>query len=285
MIFTIKNIASRNLEDRLFDKLNKNLHNKFSEDLMDKIEFHSHEQQDEFIYNLFGKKRNGFFLDISCGNPIIGSNTYSLEKYQGWQGFCFDISDCESMFEWSKKRTSRFIQSDATSPELTNFLLGAIPNGTVVDYVSLDVDAAGTNLALLALQRVLEAGVKFKAMTFEHECYIHGPGIRDQASAMLQSQGYIPLFSDVKLWIENNPSASFEDWWIHPEYFDQSVQSAGGDQLYYFECIEKLKQSMKNEYEGTHACSRAWPDEYRLFWNEGEERQLKDLFARMTPRG
>jgi hypothetical protein len=271
----------------MIDKLNKHLHNSLRGFLMNDIEFHSHEQQDEFIYNLFGKKRNGFFLDVSCGNPIIGSNTYTLEKWMGWQGFCFDISDVERTHNWSQKRTSRFIQEDATSPNLTSFLLGAIPNGTVVDYISLDVDAAGTNLALPTLKRILEAGVKFKAMTFEHECYIHGPNTRDQASVLLQAQGYIPLFSDVRHWmggIGDDSAASFEDWWIDPTQFDSKVLDAVGEGLYYFECVEKLKKSVGNEYQGTHACSRAWPDEYKLFWNEGEESQLRDLFTRMESR-
>ena len=43
------------------------------------VKFYSHEQQDEFIFNLFGAKRGGSFLDISCSHPVVGSNTYTLE--------------------------------------------------------------------------------------------------------------------------------------------------------------------------------------------------------------
>lgn len=255
---------------------------------MDKIDFHSHEQQDEFVYNLFSNYRNGFFLDISCGNPVIGSNSYALEKYKGWQGLCFDLSDFETTHQWSKHRTSRFIQVDATSPALTSFLLGAVPQGLAVDYISLDVDANGTNLALPALIKVLEAGVRFKAMTFEHECYIHGTGIRDQARAVLTSQGYVPLFEDVRLWaggLQDDSQWSFEDWWIDPAHFDPRVLDAKDSGLYYFECVEKLKNTLGNKYTATHHCSRAWPNEYDLFWNQNEEQQLKGLFSLMTLRG
>ena len=89
---------------------------------MKHIEFHSHEQQDEFIFNLFGQKTSGTFLDISCGNPIIGSNSYTLEKYNGWRGIGFDIGDAESLFQWSQKRQSKFVQMDATSAQLTEYL-------------------------------------------------------------------------------------------------------------------------------------------------------------------
>jgi hypothetical protein len=254
---------------------------------MQNIEFHSHEQQDEFIFNLFEQKQNGFFLDISCGNPKIGSNTYSLEKYRGWTGFGFDISDVEATHNWSQHRNSKFVQMDATSPHLTNFLIANVPKDTVVDYISLDVDAAGTNLALQTLHRVVASNIKFKAMTFEHECYIHGQTIRDEASNILEGLGFVPLFADVRLWmggVGDDSAATFEDWWVHPDYFDPKVLEAQDQGLYYFECVEKLKSVLGNQYQGTHNCSRAWPEEYNMYWHEQERQQLTDLFNRMTPR-
>jgi hypothetical protein len=86
------------------------------------IEFFSHEQQDEFAYNLFGGKTNGTFIDLACANPIIGNNTYSLEKYCGWTGWCFDIVDVERRDQWSSKRQTKFYQIDATSAEFAVFL-------------------------------------------------------------------------------------------------------------------------------------------------------------------
>jgi hypothetical protein len=54
------------------------------------------------------------------------------------------------------------------------------------------------------------------------------------------------------------------------------------DGLYYFQCIEKLKQTLKNQYKASHNCSRAWPEEYRLFWNEEEMNFQKEFFRKMT---
>jgi hypothetical protein len=254
---------------------------------MNKIQFHSHEQQDEFIFNLFGQKRNGVFLDIACGNPIIGSNTYTLEKLFGWSGFGFDIGDCEGAHQWSEHRKAKFVRSDATAPELTEFLKANIPVDMVVDYISLDVDAANTNLAFKALERVIASGIRFKAMTFEHEYYIHGEDIRTPARELLESQGYIRLFEDVRHWaggISDDSTSYFEDWWIDPQYFDATVINAGGSGLYYFECVEQLKEAMGNEYEAQHRCCRAFPDEYDLYWHDAERAQIADLFSRITPR-
>lgn len=254
---------------------------------MNKIEFHSHEQQDEFVYNLFNQKKDGFFLDISCGNPVIGSNSYALEKYCNWSGIGIDLRDCEQEFQWSKERTARFERIDATSDALTDFLKTNVPANTVVDYISLDVDAAGTNLAFKALEKVLAANIRFKAMTFEHEYYQHGDQIQNPARELLESHGYIRLFEDVRLWsggTQDDSSWSFEDWWIDPQYFSQELIKNTKSNLYYFQCIEHLKKLQNNEYSATHRCSRGWPEEYDLFWNEDEKDQLKQLFKNYKER-
>jgi hypothetical protein len=251
------------------------------------ITFHSHEQQDEFIYNLFGQKQNGFFLDISCSTPRIGSNTYALEKYCGWTGIGFDLLNIEEMHQWSTYRTSKFIQADATSAELTELLKNNVPADTVVDYISLDVDAAGTNLAFLALQRVVASGIKFKAMTFEHENYIHGDKIRAPARALLESLGYVRLYEDVQYWdvgADTGQNMRFEDWWIHPDYFSDKIVKSTKSDLYYYQCVDHLKELMGHEYEATHVCSRGWPEEYSLYNHSSEQSTLSSILPNVPPR-
>jgi len=249
---------------------------------MQNIEFHSHEQQDEFIFNLFQKKQNGFFLDIACGNPVIGSNTYTLEKYCGWTGFCFDTMKNSTWSEW---RTSPLINMDVTSEDMVDFLISNIPTSKVIDYISLDVDADGVNLSSLALKRILQSNVKFKAMTLEHESHLHGEYVQNRTVHLLEERGFVPLFKNVHLWsggVDDDSNAQFEDWWIHPDYFSKSILQMQEDGLYYFQCIEKLKQTLKNQYKASHNCSRAWPEEYRLFWNEEEMNFQKEFFRKMT---
>lgn len=249
------------------------------------IEFHSHEQQDEFIYNLFKGKTNGTFLDISCGNPRVGSNSYTLEKFCDWSGFGFDIIDVDERDGWCNIRDAQFVQGDATSEGMTEFLKEHIPQDTVIDYISLDVDAAGTSLALQVLKRVLDAGVKFKSMPFEHEYHSHGPSLRDEQRQLLEAQGMVLLFQDVKGWTIGNSrfdnSESFEDWWINPQYFDSEILSIKNQRLYTFECVEKLRQFMKLDYQANHVCSRSFPDQYSVFWNDTDR---NDWFNHIKPQ-
>lgn len=253
---------------QVVDNVNISLHTQYMN-----IEFHSHEQQDEFVFNLFFGKTNGFFLDIACGHPRIGSNTYTLEKYNNWNGFGFDVGNVEGDLKWSQHRNSTFVRMDVTSPAMTEYLKTVVPSGQVVDYVSLDVDAAGRNLALPAFERVLDSGIRFKAMTFEHEAYIHGPAVRDQVYNLLSSQGYVPLFEDVRLWaggLADDSHYNFETWWIDPTCFESKVLEAAGSNLYYFDCVKKLKETMGNDYQAVHLCSNGWPEEYSLYWDDND---------------
>ena len=252
---------------------------------MQRIEFFSFEQQDEFVLNLFNNKQNGFFLDISCGHPTLGSNSCTLERYNNWNGLCFDIYDYEANFQWSTQRTSPLYLMDVTKPEFATFLKNTIPQDLVVDYISLDVDGATGNLALTVLERILESGIKFKAMTFEHEYQLWYDEIRAPSRAMLEQLGYIRLFEDVKLWtcgMRTNDSEMFEDWWIHPQYFDPKLLPAQRTAEYYWQCIEALRNTTNIDYQAHHHCCRAFPAEYDLFWNDQDRENLTKQFPFWT---
>ena len=249
------------------------------------IEFYSLEQQDEFILNLFDHKTNGTFLDISCWHPIGGSNSYTLEKQFGWTGAGFDMGDSNAMYSWNLLRTSPFVHVDATSNHFTEYLKSNIPSSQVIDYVSLDVDGLAT---VQALENIIKAGVKFKAVTFEHEFFLHNNLYRDMSRNILEGLGFINLFSDVKLLTANltsltraNDTESFEDWWIHPDYFDSNLLTIKASDLYYNQCIDLLKKFKKADYQSVHHCCRAFPDEYSFYLNPGDKELMEGLFNQM----
>jgi hypothetical protein len=236
------------------------------------IDLHSWEQQDEFIINLFEQKTDGFFLEISCLHPLIGSNSYALEKFYNWKGISFDILDVEEMYQWSQHRTSKFIQMDVTTSKFRDFIKSAISDDLVVDYISLDVDAGPNNYAFDTLKLLAEAGINFKAMTFEHESYKRGNSLRQPSRDLLTSLGYIMLFKDVTF-PKNNAAYSnladsvngFEDWWIHPKYFDPKVLTASLSSSSYSDCVNSIRSTLTNCYTATHKCCPAFKDEYTLF--------------------
>ena len=226
------------------------------------VKFYSHEQQDEFIFNLFGAKRGGSFLDISCSHPVVGSNTYALEESLGWDGIGFDIVDVVEKLNWNKYRKAKFVQADATSVELTNYLKNNITD--VVDYVSIDVDAYPNNYSKEALEKVIDSGIRFKAMTFEHEFYKFGHFVRDPARDILESQGYVMLFENVKFWQPGLTNTVWEDWWIDPKHFDDKILAARKKDIFYFECIDILQDIQKIDYVAQHEFCAAYAEEYNI---------------------
>ncbi len=49
--------------------------------------------QDLLVVALTKGKKNGKWLEIGAGHPIVGNNTWLLEKYFGWHGDSIDIHD------------------------------------------------------------------------------------------------------------------------------------------------------------------------------------------------
>ena len=54
--------------------------------------FYSQTGEDVIISTLLGHKKNGFYLDIGCNEPIRYSNTFHL-YLNGWKGICIDAND------------------------------------------------------------------------------------------------------------------------------------------------------------------------------------------------
>ena len=201
---------------------------------------YSCERQDEFIYHLLAKhlEKPGTFLDIACGHPKNCSNTYVLEQSCGWSGLGFDIGDIEADCQWSEHRSSMFYKYAVTSSRFCDFL-SAFPNDFLsnIDYVSLDVDCGGENYSAQALDKILQAGVKFKAMTLAHESFAHGDTVTLPSRTLLHAQGYAMLFEDVCF----QNGEAWEDWWINPDLIPieniMSIQSKGKS---FNNCVEAV---------------------------------------------
>ena len=59
--------------------------------------WNSQVKQDETIADIFGGKKNGFFVDLAANDAIFISNTYSLETNLDWSGICIEAN---AMYMW-----------------------------------------------------------------------------------------------------------------------------------------------------------------------------------------
>ena len=245
------------------------------------MESYSYEQQDEFIFTLFDYKTSGNFIDVACGHPILGNNTYALDKHFGWDGLCFEIGDVQfsQYFSgkdlkthnvvWDQERRAKLELTDATSKKFEEYLKAH--SSKIVDYISLDVDAAGVNLALDVLNRIIDSGIRFKAMTFEHEIYLN-QRVQAPSRQLLESLGYQRLFGNVRLWgggVHNDANCYSEDWWIDPAYFEPDLLSIADEGLYFFDCVRKLRNYKNAGQTVSHHCCQAYVNEVDMFAIEG----------------
>lgn len=81
--------------------------------------------QDRFAIESFPPGFSGVFLDIGCNHPVVGNNSWSLER-AGWTGYAFDP---QSRFrqDWAECRRTPFFQA----------AIGATPG--VADFVEFEV--------------------------------------------------------------------------------------------------------------------------------------------------
>ena len=235
---------------------------------MEYIEFYSLEQQDEFVVNIFDQKQGGYYLEIGCQRPKLASNTYTLEKTFNWKGWSFDIMDSEASHNWSAVRSNPFIQIDASSTALCDYLKANIPPGIIFDYVSIDIDGPGT---MAALEHIVNAGIQFKAVTFEHEGQRFLDTLKGPSTEKLTELGLVSLFNNVKCVGRPEHDLAFEDWWIHPDYFSADLITAKRSDLYHFECINLLRVITGNTYSAQHNCCNAFPEERNSFHERTHE--------------
>tara|TARA_Y100000296_G_C5096746_1_gene217775 strand:- start:59 stop:754 length:696 start_codon:yes stop_codon:yes gene_type:complete len=208
----------------------------------------SNEKQDEFVYHLLAKymDKPGFFLDVGCGDPKDGSNTYIFDKYFDWSGIGFDIGNVEKDCSWSEHRRTKFCRIDTTDEEFTETLEDLVGN-TIVDYISLDVDWGDNIYAHRALKRIMDADIKFRVMTLEHEFFKYGDLVTKPTRKTLTELGYEMLFENVAF--PDGPGQDgFEDWWVHPELMpNKNIMSVGGKNLVFHECVNRVKNFTGNK--------------------------------------
>jgi FkbM family methyltransferase len=61
------------------------------------------EGEDLILQKIFNGKTNGFFVDIGCYHPIVGSNTYVFHRKYHWSGINVDANP-DSIIKFNKLR-------------------------------------------------------------------------------------------------------------------------------------------------------------------------------------
>lgn len=175
---------------------------------------HSRSQslQDVFAFNRIGNL--GTYIEIGAQWPEQDSNTFALESFHGWSGFSVEMDKRFESDWWSSGRRNPCYWANALTFDFAAAAQHELQT-LQIDYLSCDIEPPEQTLN--ALTRVIEQGIIFTVITFEHDTYRCGDAGRNvdaKATAFLQAHGYKIAVSDV-YW--QKPENVFETWYVRQD--------------------------------------------------------------------
>lgn len=194
----------------MFNYIHK-LHKKY---IQNKFEY-SHAGQDIFALNLIGK--NGTYIEIGAYLPVKNSNTYLLEANNNWRGFSIELNkDYHTYWKKNKNRNNPIYFENAL---LVDYRKKIIENKLPmhINYLSCDIDPASNTF--LALKTVINAGISFDFISFEHDDYWVKNYTNDKndyhklAIDFLSKNNYKIAIDDI--YPKNKPKKIFETWFVN----------------------------------------------------------------------
>jgi hypothetical protein len=176
----------------------------------------SQAHQESFVLNVLQNKRMGTYIEIGGYHGTSLSNTYILESEFDWKGISIEI-DSRLVRRYNRIRKNKCIRANAVTLDYAKHvdLLG---DDGVIDYLQVDIEPPLQSFQ--ALIQVLDSGLTFRVITFEHDLYSNPANqkTRDFSREYLRSFGYSLIAADVRF--NGDP---FEDWYVHPDFVEEDL--------------------------------------------------------------
>jgi len=112
--------------------------------------------------------KNKTYIEIGAAYPRKINNTFLLEQ-QGWKGFHIELNEsCKPSWEEDTERNNTIYWDNAITFDYLKALTeNNLPNH--IGYLSVDIEPPKNTFA--ALKKVIEQGITFDCITFEHDKY------------------------------------------------------------------------------------------------------------------
>jgi hypothetical protein len=172
--------------------------------------------QDIFALQICNHKS---YVEIGAADPIKQNNTFLLEK-QGWTGISLELNT-DFKADWNNIRSNSCYYTDAV-----NYRYNLKDR---IGYLSCDINPP--ELTLQALKNVIDQGIVFDCITFEHDDYWREEkGFSETCNAAkeyLDSKGYRVAVNNVfairrrKFW---TGECHFETWYVNKDIEFKTVE-------------------------------------------------------------
>lgn len=149
------------------------------------------------------------YIEIGANRPIKRNNTYLLEQ-NGFSGYSIEFNTKWQRF-WNKvQRKNKIYFADAIK---FDYATANIENnlGNNVGYLSCDIEPVTNTFA--ALKKVINDGIVFDCITFEHDIYQSDIDLRPKVTSFLQKNKYKVAVENVYIYPEKENV--FETWYVH----------------------------------------------------------------------
>ena len=159
--------------------------------------------------------KNKTYIEIGANRPIKRNNSFLLEQ-NNFAGYSIEYNTKWKRYWDKSKRKNKIYFADAITFDYINANKeNKIPNS--VGYLSCDIEPVTNTFS--ALKKVIESGVNFECITFEHDVYQSSVDLRYKVDSFLQKRGYKIAVSDVYLYPEK--TKIFETWYVNQNvYFE-----------------------------------------------------------------
>lgn len=158
--------------------------------------------------------KHNTYIEIGANKPKDISNTYLLEM-EGWKGFSLELNrtgKIEKAWKACPERTNTLYWANALK---FDYVAGLAENEMPmhVGYLSCDIEPASNTFK--ALVRVIDQGVSFDCITFEHDNYQPNSDVDYNKLAIeyLASKGYKVAVNNV--YVGDEEDKVFETWFVH----------------------------------------------------------------------
>lgn len=148
-------------------------------------------RQDLFAYTT---AKNNTYIEIGAAGPIKYNNTFELEK-RGWRGYSIELNS-NRVIQWKdySERKNKIYCADALTFNHTSALTENLLSNRI-GYLSCDIEPPENTFS--ALKNVIEQGVTFDCITFEHDKYQSDIDYDPIVTEYLISKGYKVAVKDV----------------------------------------------------------------------------------------
>jgi hypothetical protein len=157
----------------------------------------TNDYRSQFLQDIFAltTAKNKTYIEIGASWPEKISNTFILEK-NNWQGFSIELNSkkVDKWFEEPVIRKNKIYCDNAITFDYNNALKeNNLP--LRIGYLSCDIEPPENTFA--ALKKVIEQGITFDCITFEHDNYQSEVDFNPIATEYLLKKGYKIAVSNV----------------------------------------------------------------------------------------